>query len=211
VTVVGVVADIRHQALDEKVWPEIFFPFQQYPSSWITVLVRGNGDPSALAPPIRKVSQAIDPGQPLFDVELLERRVAESLAERRLRATVLAVFATLALLISVVGIYSVKSYSVARRTHEIGVRMALGAARGDVQQMVVKSGLRMAAIGIATGLAGALFITRILKAFLYGIEPTDGVTFGLVCALLGVAAFLASYLPARRAASVDPMVALRRE
>jgi putative ABC transport system permease protein len=211
VTVVGVVADIRHRALDDKVWPEMFFPFEQYPSSWITVLVRGSGDPSALAAPIRRVAQTVDPSQPLFDVELLERRVSESLAERRERASVLGAFAALALLIAVVGIYGVMSYSVARRTHEIGIRMALGAERSDVLQMVVGSGLRMAAIGMAIGLAGALLITRVLRTFLYGVEPTDRTTFCMVCAILGAAAFFASYLPARRAATVDPMAALRRE
>ena len=210
-TVVGVVADIRHRALDDKVWPELFFPFDQSPSPWITVLVRGAGDPSALATPIRSVAQAIDPGQPLFDVDLLERKVSQSLAERRERATVLGAFATLALLIAVVGIYGVMSYSVARRTHEIGLRMALGARRGDVLRMVVGSGLRIAAFGMAIGIGGALLVTRVLKTFLYGIEPTDPTNFCLVGAILGTAAFFASYLPARRAASVEPMAALRRE
>ena len=142
---------------------------------------------------------------------LLERRVSESLAERRERATVLGAFAALALLIAVVGIYGVMSYSVARRTHEIGLRMALGAGRGDVLRMVVGSGLRMAAFGMAIGLAGALAATRVLRTFLYRIEPTDRTTFCVVSAILGAAALLASYLPARRAASVDPMAALRRE
>ena len=174
-------------------------------------MVRGTGDPSALAAPIRRIVQAIDPTQPLFDVELLESRVSQSLAERRERAAVLGTFAALALLIAVVGIYGVMSYSVTRRTHEIGIRMALGARRSDVLRMVVASGLRMAAFGMAMGLAGALFITRILKTFLYGIGPTDGTTFFLVSAILGAAALLASYLPARRAASVDPMSALRQE
>jgi len=128
-------------------------------------LVRGTGDPSALAAPIRRIVQAIDPTQPLFDVELLESRVSQSLAERRERAAVLGTFAALALLIAVVGIYGVMSYSVTRRTHEIGIRMALGAGRSDVLRMVVASGLRMAAFGMAIGLAGALFITRILKRF----------------------------------------------
>ncbi len=211
VTVVGVVADIHHRALDEKIWPELFFPFEQSPSPWITVLVLCAGDPSALAAPIRRVAQAIDPGQPLFDVELLEHRVAESLAERRERATILGAFAALALLIAVVGVYGVMSYSVARRTHEIGVRMALGADRCNLLRMVVMGGLKMAAFGICVGLAGALSVTRVLRTFLYGIESTDRITLGLVCAILGVSAFLASYLPARRAATLDPMAALRRE
>lgn len=210
-TVVGVVADVRHRSLDDKVWPELFLPFEQSPSPWITVLVRGSGDPSALAAPVRAVARSIDASQPLFDVQLLERRVSESLAERRERAAVLGAFAALALLIAVVGIYGVMSYSVARRTHEIGLRMALGAGRSDVLRMVVGSGLRMVAFGMASGLAGALFVTRVLKSFLYGVEPTDRTTLGAVCAILGAAAFLATYLPARRAAAVDPMAALRRE
>ncbi len=211
VKVVGVVADMRHRALDDKVWPELYLPFEQSPSPWITVLVRGIGDPSALAAPIRQVAQSVDRTQPLFEVDLLERRVSESLAERRNRATVLSAFAVLALLIAVVGIYGVMSYSVARRTHEIGIRMALGAGQSDVLRMVVGAGLRMAAVGIAAGLAGALFVTRVLRTFLYGVKPTDGITFCAVCAVLGASALLACYLPARRAAAFDPMGALRRE
>lgn len=210
-TVVGVVADIRHRTLDDKVWPELFLPFDQYPSIWLTVLVRGVDDPSALAAPIRRIAQSIDSSQPVFDVDLLEHRVSESLTERRERASVLTAFAALALLIAVVGIYSVMSYSVARRTYEIGVRMALGAARGQVLRMIVHAGLRIATVGIIIGLTGALFVTRVLKTFLYGVEPTDAITFVLVCATLTLAAFLASYFPARRAARVDPMVALRQE
>jgi len=173
--------------------------------------VRGESDPSNLAAPIREVARSIDRSQPLFDVELLEHRIAESLAERRNRATVMGAFATLALLIAVVGIYGVMSYAVARRTHEIGVRMALGADRSVVLRMVVGSGLRIALFGMAFGLAGALWATRALKKFLYGIEPTDVTTFVVVSVLLGAAALLACYLPARRAATIDPMAALRRE
>jgi putative ABC transport system permease protein len=209
--VVGVVADIRHRSLDDAVWPEMFVPFEQAPSPWITVLVRGAGDPTALAAPIRGVAQGIDPGQPLFDIELLADRVGKSLAERRERAGVLGAFAALALTIAVVGIYGVMSYGVTRRTHEIGLRMALGAARGDVLLMVVKSGLRIGAWGMAVGLAGAYWATRVLKTFLYGVEATDAATFGAVCAVLGAAVMIACYVPARRAAMVDPMRVLRRE
>jgi len=211
VTVVGVVADMRHRALDDKIWPELFLPFEQHPSHWMTLVVRGTGDPSALAAPVRRVVQGIDAGQPVFDLELLEHRVVASLAVRRERALVLGAFAALALLIAVVGIYGVMSYAVARRTHEIGLRMALGAGRSEVLRLVVGAGLRMTAYGMAAGLAGALALTRVLRTFLYGVAPTDAATFTLVTAVLAAAAFCASYLPARRAAAVEPMAALRRE
>jgi len=173
--------------------------------------VRGTGDSSALASPIRNVAKSIDASQPLFDIDMLEHRVSESLAERRDRATVLGTFAALALLVAVVGIYGLMSYSVTRRTHEIGLRMALGAGRSDVLRMVVGAGLRVAAVGMAIGLAGAVLGTRVLRTFLYGIEPTDPTTFGAVCATLAAAVFFACYLPARRAATVDPIKALRQE
>jgi putative ABC transport system permease protein len=169
------------------------------------------GRPSALAGPIRGVAQSIDASQPLFDVDLLELRVAGTLTERRERAAVLAAFALLALLIAVVGIYGVMSYSVARRTPEIGLRMALGAGRRDVLWMVVGAGLRMATAGMVIGLAGALLVTRALRTFLYGLTPTDPTTFCLVCGAIIIAVFGAAYLPARRAAIVDPMTALRVE
>ncbi|HUA85042.1 MAG TPA: ABC transporter permease [Bryobacteraceae bacterium] len=208
-TIVGVVADIRHRSLDDKIWPEMFLPFEQSPSSWITVFVRGAGDPSRLAAPIRSVAQSIDASQPLFDIDLLEQRVAGTLLERRERAAVLAAFSILALLIAVVGIYGVMSYSVARRTQEIGIRMAVGAGRGEVLRMVAGAGLRITAAGMIAGLAGALPVTRLLRSFLYGIAPSDQTTFAAVCAILAIAAFCASYLPARRAARVDPVIALR--
>ncbi len=210
-TVVGVVADMRHRALDDKLWPELFRPFEQSPSPWMTLLVRSAGDPSVLAAPMRGIVQSIDRSQPVFDVELLERRVSQSLAARRERALVLGAFAALALAIAVVGIYGVLSYSVARRTHEIGLRMALGAGRTEVLKLIVGAGLRLAAAGMAIGLAGAVALTRVLSTFLYGTKATDVATFATVCAVLAAAALCASYVPAHRAARVDPMAALRRE
>ena len=211
VTIVGVVADVRHRALDDQVWPELFLPFEQSPSPWITVIVRGAKNPSPLADSIRGVARSIDAAQPLFDVELLEERVNQSLATRRERASILGVFAGLAVLIAAVGVYGVVSCRVARRTQEFGIRMALGAGRGDVLRLVVNSGLRVALWGMAIGVAGAMALARLLKTFLYGIEPADLATFIAACGILAAAALLASYLPARRAAAVDPMVALRGE
>jgi putative ABC transport system permease protein len=153
----------------------------------------------------------VDSDQPVFNAGTLEERVAGTAAQRRARALVLGVFALLALIIAAVGVYGVIAYSVTRRTHEIGVRLALGAHPGNVLWMVVREGLRMAFTGLAIGLAGALSLTRVLRSFLYGVTATDLATFVSVCLVLTAAAFLASYIPARRATRVDPIMALRHE
>jgi hypothetical protein len=209
VTVVAVVADMRHRALDDKVWPELFQPYTQAPAHWMSFVVRVSKDPAALAGAVRKAVRSIDRNQPLFDVRPLEARVSDSLATRRQRALLLGVFAVLSLGIAVLGVYGVMAYSVARRTHEIGLRQALGARQGDVVSMIVLEGLRMALLGLAIGLTGALALTRVLANFLYQLTPTDPLTFlGAGLALLA-AACVASLLPARRATRVEPMAALR--
>jgi putative ABC transport system permease protein len=210
-TVVGIIADIRHRALDDKVWPELFRPYEQAPSPSMTLVVRSSAPPAVLAPAIRKAIQAIDRNQPVFGVESLEERLSNSLAERRQRALLLGIFASVALLIAAVGVYAVMAYSVTRRKHEIGVRIALGAQRRDVLNMVMREGLRVALAGIAIGLAGALALTRALSSFLYGVSAADLATYAAVCLMLIAATCLASYLPARRATKVDPMEALRYE
>ena len=211
VRVIGVVGDIRHRGLDEKIWPELFQPYQQAPSPWMSLVVKASTDPEALIPAIRKAVAAIDRHQPLFDIQPLARRLADSVADRRQRAFLLGSLALVALTIAVVGVYGVVAYSVTRRMHEIGVRMALGAQRGDVLGMVVAEGLRIALAGVVLGLAGAMGLTRVVASFLYGVTPTDALTFVSVCAVLILAACLASYVPARRATRVDPMAALRHE
>jgi putative ABC transport system permease protein len=211
VTVVGVVGDIRHRALDRKVWAELFLPYAQAPNNWMSFVIRSSGDPSRLSPAIRKAVQSIDRDQPLFDMGSLDQRVSESLAERRSRAFLLGALAFVALLIAVIGVYSVVSYSAAERTHEIGIRLALGAQPRDVWRLIMLEGLRTASIGGVAGLAGALALTRLLKSFLFGVSTTDALTFTSLCMLLIGAASLASYLPARRAMKVDPIVALRHE
>jgi putative ABC transport system permease protein len=211
VTVVGVVADIRHRGLDDKIWPELFQPYEHVPSGWMSVVIKTSTDPAGLIPAVRKTVARIDPNQPLFDIESLEQRLSNSVAQRRQRAFLLGSFALIALPLAAIGVYGVMAYSVTRRTHEMGVRMALGAQAHDVLRMVVAEGLRMAAMGVAIGLAGSLALTRVISSFLFGVKATDTATFVSVCMLLISAACVASYIPARRATQVDPMTALRHE
>ncbi len=211
VTVVGVVADIRHRGLDDRVWAELYRPYEQAPSGWMSLVVKTSVEPSSLVPAIRKVVAGIDRTQPMFAVESLDQRLSNSVAQRRQRMLLLGAFALLALVIAVIGVYSVMAYSVTRRTHELGIRIALGARVRDVLRMVLAEGLCMALAGIVIGCAGALALTRVVSSFLFGITPTDPATFVSVCLLLLAAACLASYIPARRATRVDPLVALRHE
>ena len=175
----------------------------------MSFVIRTTGDPARLVPAVRSAVAAIDAGQPLFDVESLEQRLSGSVAERRRRAGLLASFAALALTIALVGIYGVMAYSVARRTHEMGVRIALGAQPRSIVRMVVAEGMRIALAGVALGVAGALALTRVLAGFLFALTPTDLPTFLSVSLLLLAAALLAVWLPARRATRVDPITALR--
>jgi len=211
VTVVGVVGDMRHRALDSRIWPEIFFPFEQAPAAWMSLVVRTSGDPMKLAPEVRRAVSAVDPAQPLFQVESLEARLSNSVAERRERAELLGLFALLALAIALAGIYGVLSYAVARRMHEIGVRMALGARREQIIRLVFGSGARIVGAGIVLGVAGAMGLTRFVKSMLFGVKASDPLTFVGVCVLMMLAAGAAMYGPARRAAKADPMSVLREE
>jgi putative ABC transport system permease protein len=211
VTVVGVVADIRHRALDDKIWPELFQPYHQAPSGWMSFVIKASTNPSGLIARIRKTVAGIDRNQPLFDIESLEQRLSHTVAQRRQRAILLGAFAFVALIIAVIGVYGVIAYSVTRRTHEMGIRIALGARTQDVLQMVVAEGLRMALIGAGVGLAGAVGLSRVISSFLYGVTATDTATLVSVSTVLILAACIASYIPARRATKVDPMIALRHE
>jgi putative ABC transport system permease protein len=210
-TIVGVAADIRHQGLDEKIWPELFQPYAQTPLNPMSLVVRSHSDPASLQPAIRLAVRAIDPNQPVFGVETMDERLFNSLAQRRQRAWLLSAFAFLSVAVAMVGVYGVMAYSVKRRTHEIGVRIAMGAQRGDVLTMVVGEGLAMALIGVTIGLALSLALTRVLASFLFGVGPRDVATFASVSVALVVATCLASCVPARRATRVDPIRALRHE
>ena len=211
VTVVGVVADIRHRGLDDKIWPELYQPYVQAPAPWMTFVIKASANSSGLIPAVRKVIAGIDRNQPLFDIEWMERRLSDSVAQRRQRAALLGSFALLALVIAAVGIYGVMAYSVAQRTHEVGVRMALGAQPGAILRMVVADGMRLALTGVVLGIAGAIGLSHLLSSFLFGVTATDTTTFLSVSVLLISAACLAAYIPARRAARADPAFALRHD
>ncbi|HVN05202.1 MAG TPA: ABC transporter permease [Bryobacteraceae bacterium] len=211
-TVVGVVSEVKYAELDADPPAEIYIPHQQLPFLRGTdVVVRAKGDPAEIAPEIRKLIAGIDPSQPVYDLKTLARALSDSIAPRRFHLFLLGTFAAAALLVALVGIYGVIAYSVAERTLEIGVRMALGAQRHAVVGMVVREGVSMALAGIATGLAGAWLLTREMASLLYNVRPNDPGTFAAVAAALGAAAILACWAPALKAARVDPLVALRYE
>jgi len=210
-TVVGVVGDVRHEALSEESGSEAYWPQFQDPIPLATLVVRGPGDPALLTAPIREAVRAIDPDLPLDKVAPLDSVVAASLAQSRFKAVLLALFAGLALVLAIVGVYGVVSYSVAQRTHEIGIRMALGAHRESVLRLVVRQGMTKVLIGLGLGLLGAWYASRFLAGQIYGLSATDPLTFVTVPLALAAVALAANYLPARRATRVDPLVALRRD
>lgn len=208
VTVVGIVTNIRHRGLDVEPKPEYYLPHPQRAYRQMILAVRGAQDSRALTSFIRREIQAMDPDQPLANVQTLEKITAESIAPRRLSVMLLGVFAAMALLLAAVGIYGVMSFLVVQRTHEIGVRMALGAQRTDVLRLVVGHGMKLVLIGSVLGLLMALISTRALSAMLYRVGAFDLTTFAGVTIALALVALLASYIPALRATRADPMIAL---
>jgi putative ABC transport system permease protein len=207
-TIVGIVRNIRHRGLDVDPAPEYYLPLAQAPRTSMILAVRSAHDPRSLAPAIRREIQSLDPDQPIANVRTLETVAAESIAPRRISMVLLGVFAGIALLLASVGIYGVISYLVVQRTHEIGVRMALGAQRGDVLRLVVGHAAKLVGLGVVIGLILAFASTRALSALLYNVGAFDGATFVFVTlALVGIA-LLASYIPALRATGADPMIAL---
>jgi putative ABC transport system permease protein len=208
ITIVGVVDDMRHFGLDVDPKPEMYVPFAQEPYFTTIYLVRSNQDPLSLLPAIRREIQAIDPGVPLANARTFENVIADSVAPRRLSVVLLGVFAGFAVLLASVGIYGVMSFLVVQRTHEIGVRMALGAQRSDVLKLILGRSLKLITAGTAIGLVVAVMSTGMLRALLYNVSAFDTPTFALVTILLAAVALAASYLPAMRATKADPLTAL---
>jgi ABC-type antimicrobial peptide transport system permease subunit len=201
----------RHEDLSKAAVAEVFAPYDQLPLNWVTLTLRAAVPPESLAAFVRAQVLAIDPEQPLYDVSTMEERVGRTLRDRRLETLLLGSFAALALLLAAAGVYGVMSYSVSQSRREIGVRMALGATPAGVTGEVLKRALRLSAVGLAAGLVAAWYLTRFLAGFLYGVGAKDPVIFSLAPVCLLAIALLASYLPARRAARVDPVEALRAE
>jgi putative ABC transport system permease protein len=209
--IVGVVGNVKADGLSAAVRPMIYWPYPQFPSPFNNLVLRTAGDPLSVVSALKEQIRAVDREQPLANIQTMEQLIAASVAPQRFNTLLLGVFAALALVLAAVGIYGVLAYTVAQRRHEIGVRMALGAQRRDVLRLVVGQGMKLVLSGLAVGWLAAFGLTRLLSKLLFGISPTDPLTFvGVPLLLVGVA-WLACYLPARRAAQVDPLAALRNE
>ena len=208
-TVVGMVGSVRHMSLSEPPDAEIYFPFAQGQQRDMTIVVRTSADPLRFAPVLRRAIAALDAEQPISRMASMEQRMSDAVATKRFSATLLAIFAGVALALASIGVYGVVSFSVTRRKHEIGIRMAMGAHTADVVRMVVRQGTSLALLGVGIGLAAAFALTRAIESLLFGVKTTDPLVFVGAPLLLTVVAAVASYLPARRAARIDPGVALR--
>ncbi len=210
-TVVGIVSDTKQYGLDAKTKTEFYVPYFQDPILRMTLAVRTTPSPLALSEAVRSAVLAIDPDEPVYGIRTMDQWLEESIGQRRVTLILLGSFAGLALLLAAIGIYGVMTYNITQRTHEIGIRMALGAQTGDVLQLFVGQGLRMALLGVVIGLAAAFGLSQLLSSLLFGVSARDPLTFAAVAIALTGVALAASYIPARRAMEVDPMVALRYE
>jgi putative ABC transport system permease protein len=213
ITIIGVVGDVKHFGLDLPELPALYSPYPQADpwKRWMTFVARTQSDPAAMAAAIKQQVWKVDSQLPLTRLQTMNEVAASSFAARSFNMLLLAIFAGLALLLAAVGIYGVMSYAVTQRTQEIGIRMALGARAPDVLKLIIRTGMTMTLIGVAIGIVGAIALTRLMTTLLFGVTPTDTLTFAAVSGVLIVVAFLACYLPARRATKVDPLVALRYE
>ncbi len=210
--VVGVVADVRHAGLDAPAGPEYYVPYEQTPATRVTLVARtASNDPASIMPALRGLIREFDKDLPLWNVRTMNSLLSESVARHRFNMTLLGIFALVALLLASLGIYGVMSYSVTQRTHEIGIRMALGAQGRDILKLVVGQGMILTLAGVLTGVVAAFAVTRAMSSLLFGVSAADPLIFSAVALLLTLVALLACYLPARRASRVDPMEALRYE
>jgi predicted permease len=209
--IVGVVADVRSTNLNTPPGPDYYLPALQRPETFTNILVKSRSTPIAMAAQVREALRSVDPDLPLLDPETLEARIAQTVADRRLALVLLGAFAALALLLASLGVYSVMAHLVAFRTSEIGIRMALGASPGLVLRMVLGHGRKLTLLGIALGIAGGLAVSRLMQQVLFEVNPADPLIYLAVSVALLLVAELASFLPARRATRIDPVVALRAE
>ncbi len=209
--IIGIVADVKHAQFDKPAEPMSYWPIAELPYNSMTFVLRTKGEPESVAAAARQVIQRLDPQQPVADVRTMSSLLGNSIARQRFNTLLLSIFAGVALLLSAIGIYGVLAYSVTQRTHEIGLRIALGAQLRDVLRLVVGQGITLILIGVAVGLGASFLLTRWLKTMLFEVSTTDPLTFLIVSLLLIAVALLACWIPARRATKVDPMVALRYE
>ena len=210
-TIVGIVGDMRRTGFDRPVRPETFLPEAQAQDNALTIVARTEGDPASFATALRSEVWAIDRDQSVFSIKTMDATLSEMMSQRRFNMLLLGLFAAVALILAAVGIYGVISYSVTQRTHEIGIRMALGAGSSDVLKLVIGQGMLLVMIGVAAGLIFALLLTRLMSTLLYGVSATDPLTFAALSLTLTGVALVACFVPARRAMKVDPMIALRYE
>ena len=209
--IVGVVSQIRHDRLNAAARAEIFAPLAQLPFGSMTYVLRGSGEPAALIEAAKRAIWSVDPLQTVYDSSSVEAMVDASVVRERFSMTLMTAFALIALVLCASGIYGIISFTTAQRTREIGLRMALGADGASIQRMVLREGSLVIAIGVALGLAGALAGAQVLQTLLFEIKPGDPLTIAVVCAVLAVVGLSATFVPARRATRVDPLIALRNE
>jgi putative ABC transport system permease protein len=210
-SIVGIVADVKHDGLDTETRPEIYVSYLQEPVPALTLVVRSNSDPTSLTAAVRNEVLALDREQPVHNVRTVQQLLSASVSNRRFSMLLLGIFASVALLLAIAGVYGVIGYWVSQRTQEIGIRMALGAQPRDIFRLVVRQGMVLTAIGVIAGLAGAFALTRMMSGMLFSVKASDPATFATIAILTTGAALAASFMPARRATRVDPMIALRRE
>jgi len=211
ITIVGVVGRIKQYTLDSDSRIAFYLPQTQYPSRAMNVVLRSRTDPSGLTSGVKKELRELDSDLPMYNVRTMQQRLEESLARRKFSMVLLTGFAGLALALATIGVYGVMAYLVNQGTRELGIRIALGASQRNILALVVRQGMALALAGVAIGLAGAFALTRLMQSLLFDVKATDALTFAAIPLLLTLIALLTSYIPARRAARIDPMISLRSE
>ena len=209
--IIGVAGDIKSDGFEAPNVPHIYVPLGQFAPVNAVVFLRSSGDAQHLGEAVRREVETVDSNVPVHSISSMDQIIARSVADRRFALELLGVFAAVALLLAAVGIYGVMSYSFSQRTHEIGIRVALGAQRINILHLAIGEGMRLVAIGLVLGLIGAGALTRFVRAMLFDVSPFDPATFATISAILAAVAFLACYVPAQRATRVDPLVVLREE